>query len=139
PGAFSAIRWCRQHGAEPEKDEATFREGREMGIGETGRAPGDQRCRGELPVRCWRLARQGAKDEEQKCRQADQPLLAEDLEELIVRIRRLASLPASHTLSIRSIAILEAAGADAEQRMIAGHAKRRGPKDGAVSERGRLR
>src|SRR5580658_4566121 len=136
---IDAFQWCRQHGAEPEKDEAALDERGEMRVGNAGRAPADQRRYRELTVRGWRRASQGAKNEEQEGRQSDQSLLAQDLEELVVRIARIVSPPPFDALPIGTVAVREAARSDPEYRVIADHAQRRRPEDGAIAERGRLR
>src|SRR5690349_4267619 len=105
-----------------------------MRIGETGRAPADQRCDGHLPVRRRCRACQGAEDEEQEGAEAEQPLLAEDLEKLVVRVARLVPLPAADALAVRTIAIFKAAGADPEDRVVAHHSYRRRPEGGTIAK-----
>src|SRR5712692_2733444 len=106
-----------------------------MRIGETGRAPADKDRDRELTVGRRRRARQDAEDQEQERAKADDPLLARDLEELVVRVSRLMALPPANAFHIGPIAVLEAAGAHAEYRVVADHADGIAPHHAAYAER----
>src|ERR1700716_1236560 len=106
-----------------------------MGIGETARAPADQGRDRELSVGRRGGAGQSANDEEQDLRKSDDSLLPQGLEKLVVRIAGLESLPARHALDVRPVAVLEPAGTDPEDRMIANHPQRIAPHDDALPER----
>src|SRR5215813_10747872 len=129
---------CRQHGAEPEKQQPTLDEGREVRIGEAGRAPGHHGGDRELAVGRFTRTDQDPQDEEQERRKTDDALLAKDLEILIVRIAGLEALQARFR-HVRTVAVQEPARADAEDRMVLDHSQGGAPHHHTLPQRAAFR
>jgi hypothetical protein len=108
PAAISQHRRVRQHGAQAKEQHSSPDKRRKMSVCKAGRAPSGQDGDRQLAVRNRGGRGHGAENQEQDGGQADDPLFAQEFQELVVRVAGRDPSPAVDALDIGSRRVLDA-------------------------------